>query len=143
MNITLYVDGAVSGNPGPGGAAAILVATDHAGSVLKERELSWQLGKTTNQRAELEAVYRGLQHLTAPATLQIVTDSQYVIGAFTGNKIRANHDLIHAIQALIRDRQHTVTWVWIRGHNGHRENTRVDQLATAARNRAKSTARSP
>lgn len=129
--ITLYTDGACSGNPGPGGWGAILVASDEAGNVLKEMELSGGEANTTNNRMELTAVIEGLKQLKRPTAVRVVSDSQYVVNTMTrGWKRKANHDLWRQLDDLAR--QHTITWEYVKGHAGHEYNERADQLATAA-----------
>ncbi len=140
--ITLYSDGACSGNPGPGGWGAIL---RYKGT---EKELSGGEKETTNNRMELMGVISGLESLKEPCQVTVVTDSQYIANAFTqhwldnwqkngwktaGKKPVKNKELWERLlkQAAI----HQLGWQWIRGHSGHPENERCDQLAVAARDR--------
>jgi ribonuclease HI len=135
--VELFTDGACLGNPGPGGWAALL---RYKGS---EKELSGGAASTTNNRMEMQAVIEGLKTLTRPCAVNIVTDSQYVLKGMTewidGWKRRnwrtadkqkvKNVDLWQELDALISG--HRVTWTWVRGHDGHVENERVDALARA------------
>ena len=137
--IELFTDGACSGNPGPGGWAAILRSGDH------ERELSGGEAHTTNNRMELTAVIEGLSAIKAPSRVSIHTDSKYVMdGArswIVGWKARGwktadkkpvkNEDLWRALDKQ-QQRHLSVTWTWVRGHSGHVENERADRLAREA-----------
>ncbi|MDK3161759.1 ribonuclease H [Kamptonema cortianum] len=130
-DITLYTDGACSGNPGPGGYAAILVARDDKGRIIKTLEITGGEPETTNNRMEIRAVIEGLRALTAPAALTIVSDSQYVIKTMTqGWKRKKNEDLWAELDAQLA--RHHVTWQYVRGHDGHEYNERCDRLAVAA-----------
>jgi len=137
--VTIYTDGSCLGNPGPGGYAAILLAGDH------RLELSQGYAGTTNNRMELMAAIAGLETLKVKSAVELVTDSQYVKKAFTdrwlvgwkknGWKTAAkqpvkNQDLWRRLDALIQ--AHEVSWRWVRGHAGHTENERCDELARAA-----------
>jgi ribonuclease HI len=137
--VTIYTDGSCLGNPGPGGYAAILLAGPH------RKELSQGFAGTTNNRMELMAAIAGLESLKTKSSVTIVTDSQYVKKAFTdrwlagwkrnGWKTAAkqpvkNQDLWKRLDALIQ--AHEVAWSWVRGHSGHPENERCDELARAA-----------
>ncbi|HEC07008.1 ribonuclease HI [Thiolapillus sp.] len=133
--VTLYTDGACKGNPGPGGWGALL----RYGEV--EKELWGGEEATTNNRMELQAVIEGLSALTRPSSITIVTDSQYVKNGMTqwihnwkrnGWKTAArkpvkNADLWQQLDALVQ--KHDVHWEWVKGHSGHPENERADQLA--------------
>lgn len=136
--IQLFTDGACLGNPGPGGWGALLRAGSH------EREISGAEADTTNNRMELMAVIAALEALKKPSELTIYTDSQYVQkGAeewMAGWKRRGwktaggdpvkNRDLWERLAAALLP--HKTRWQWVRGHNGHVENERVDQLARRA-----------
>ncbi len=136
-----YTDGACSGNPGPGGWGAILIARE-GDTVVKERELKGGEAQTTNNRMELLAAINALETLAKPSTLTVVTDSAYVKDGITkwiygwkakgwkkkGGEIK-NIDLWKRLDAA-RDR-HDVTWEWVKGHAGHPENERADELARA------------
>jgi ribonuclease HI len=133
--IEIYTDGASSGNPGPGGYGAILRSGNHY------KELSEGFRKTTNNRMELLAVIKALEALKSPnQTVVIYSDSKYVIDAiekrwvyswlqkgFTGKK---NKDLW--LRYLTVSKLHNIKFVWVRGHAGHKENERCDELAVAA-----------
>ncbi|NCD71841.1 ribonuclease HI [Mucilaginibacter agri] len=133
--IEIFTDGASSGNPGPGGYGVVLRAGKHY------KELSEGFRKTTNNRMELLAVIKGLEALKTPnQDVVICSDSKYVIDAiekrwvygwvkkgFAGKK---NKDLW--MRYLEISKLHKIRFVWVRGHNGHPENERCDQLAVAA-----------
>jgi len=135
-----YTDGACSGNPGPGGWGVLLVARD-GGQVIKERTFSGGEAMTTNNRMELMAAITALESLTRPTTLTVITDSNYVKGGITGwlhswkkngwktaaKKPVKNVDLWQRLDAA--QAQHKVTWEWVKGHSGHPENERADELA--------------
>ncbi|MBN9555178.1 MAG: ribonuclease HI [Alphaproteobacteria bacterium] len=137
--IELFTDGACSGNPGPGGWAAILRSDAH------ERELSGGETHTTNNRMEMTAVIEGLRAIKTPADVSIHTDSKYVMdgarswlpnwkkrGWKTADKKPVkNEDLWRALDEQ-QIRHLSVTWTWVRGHSGHVENERADQLAREA-----------
>ncbi|WP_179380064.1 ribonuclease HI [Jannaschia marina] len=137
-----YTDGACSGNPGPGGWGALLVARDGE-AVLKERELKGGEADTTNNRMELLAAIHALEALERPSTLTVVTDSAYVKGGITAwmhgwkkngwktstRKPVKNEDLWKRLDAARA--RHDVTWEWVKGHAGHPENERADALARA------------
>ncbi|PRY76049.1 ribonuclease HI [Yoonia maritima] len=137
-----YTDGACSGNPGPGGWGALLIARD-GDKVLKERELNGGEAHTTNNKMELLAAITTLETLDRPTKLTIVTDSSYVKDGITGwihgwkkrgwktasNKPVKNEDLWRRLDAAVQT--HDVTWEWVKGHAGHPENERADELARA------------
>jgi len=133
--ISIWTDGACSGNPGPGGWGAVLRWNGH------EKELSGGEAMTTNNRMELIAAAEALEALKRPSTVDLYTDSQYVRGGIMSwmknwkrNEWRTadkkpvkNADLWKRLDAA-RDR-HDVTWHWVRGHAGTEGNERADQLA--------------
>ncbi len=140
VQLFAFTDGACSGNPGPGGWGALLQAKDGE-TVVKERELSGGEPETTNNRMELLAAINALEALDRASTLTVVTDSAYVKGGITewmhgwkrkgwktaSNKPVKNEDLWKRLdQAAAR---HAVTWQWVKGHAGHPENERADELA--------------
>ena len=145
MKVEIYTDGSARGNPeGPGGYGAILRYTDPKGTV-HERELSGGYRRTTNNRMELMAAIAGLEALTKPCEVTLSSDSQYLVKAFTDHWIDGwqkkgwmrtktepvkNIDLWKRLLAAMTP--HRVSWVWVRGHNGHAFNERCDRLATAA-----------
>ena len=127
--ITMYTDGACSGNPGPGGWATILRWNGH------EREVTGRELQTTNNRMELTAVIEGLAALKKPCSVTVITDSQYVIGIMTLSwKRKANRDLLAKLDALCVE--HDVTFTHVRGHAGHPMNERADRLACRERDTA-------
>ncbi len=137
-----YTDGACSGNPGPGGWGALLIAREGA-SVLKQRELQGGEADTTNNRMELLAAINALEALDRPSILTVVTDSAYVKGGITGwmhgwkkngwktstKKPVKNVDLWQRLDTA--QTRHRVTWEWVKGHAGHPENEKADALARA------------
>ena len=137
-----FTDGACSGNPGPGGWGALLQAREGE-AVSRERELSGGERLTTNNRMELMAAIAALEALERPSAITIVTDSAYVKGGLTGwihgwkrngwrtadKKPVKNEDLWRRLDAAAQ--RHTVTWEWVKGHAGHPENERADELARA------------
>lgn len=137
-----YTDGACSGNPGPGGWGALLLARDGE-TVLKERELKGGEAHTTNNRMELLAAINALDALERPSPITVVTDSTYVKNGVTGwihgwkrngwktadKKPVKNADLWQALDTA--QARHQVRWEWIKGHAGHEENERADALARA------------
>ncbi len=128
--IVIYTDGACSGNPGPGGYAAILVAYDVRGQVVKEREITGCSKDTTNNRMEMTAVIEGLKTLARQSEVTVVTDSKYVMNTITqGWKRKKNRDLWEQIDDLCAT--HQVRWEYVRGHAGHEYNERCDKLAVA------------
>ena len=134
--IYLFTDGSSRGNPGPGGFGAILRYGAH------EKELAQGYRRTTNNRMELLAVIRGLEAVTNPALpVTVVTDSRYVVDAVMKKWVdgwlrkpdfggKANPDLWRRLVPLLKLRP--VEFKWIRGHNGHAENERCDELAVAS-----------
>ncbi len=137
-----YTDGACSGNPGPGGWGVLLIAKK-GDTVLKERELKGGDAETTNNRMELLAAIEALEALERPSSLTIVTDSAYVKNGVTGwihgwkangwrtaaKKPVKNEDLWRRLDEA--QNRHDVTWEWVKGHAGHPENERADELARA------------
>jgi ribonuclease HI len=133
--VELYTDGACLGNPGPGGWAALLRFNG------TEKELSGGDPGTTNNRMEMQAVIEGLKALSRPSTVTVYTDSQYVQKGITewingwkarGWKTAAKKPVKNVDLWLELDKtqeRHSVTWQWVKGHAGHPENERVDDLA--------------
>lgn len=153
FDVTLYTDGACSGNPGPGGWGCLL---RHRASNM-EKEHSGGDPAATNNKMELQAVISGLQALTRPCRVQVVTDSQYVVKGCTewmpgwkrngwrrkeGKSFKPllNVEYWQALDELLS--RHQVAFRWIKGHAGHAENERCDQLAVSAAQRAVSLGRS-
>ena len=136
-HVQIFTDGACKGNPGKGGWGALLRIGEH------EKELVGSDPETTNNRMEMTATIRALEALTQPCKVTLHTDSKYVIDGITkwvfgwqrkgwktaDNKPVKNEDLWRALLAAAR---HTVEWVWVKGHDGHVENERVDKLASDA-----------
>lgn len=137
-----YTDGACSGNPGPGGWGTLMLAREGA-RVVKTRELKGGEANTTNNRMELLAAIHALEALERPSEITIVTDSTYVKNGVTlwihnwkkngwrtaAKKPVKNDELWKRLdQAQAR---HGVTWKWVKGHAGHEENERADELARA------------
>jgi len=137
-NVTIYTDGACSGNPGPGGWGAILVSGAH------RKEISGGKRQTTNNRMELTAAIEALKMLKEPATVDLFTDSTYLQRGMTewlatwkenawrrksGRRLLPvkNEDLWRELDGLVS--RHRVTFHWLAGHAGHRENERCDSLA--------------
>lgn len=134
--VEIYTDGACSGNPGPGGWGALLRWKD------TEKELSGGEAETTNNRMELTAVIEALKALKVRCVISLYTDSKYVMDGVnewlpnwkknnwrTSNKKSAvkNIDLWQQLDSLLE--KHEILWNWVKGHNGHPENERVDKLA--------------
>ncbi len=140
--VEIFTDGACSGNPGPGGYGVILRYNGHI------KELSGGDSATTNNRMELTAVIRALDALKEPCKVTLTTDSQYVVNSVEKkwlynwekkNWIRSkndpvpNTDLWKQLIPLLE--KHEVKFVWVRGHNGHPENERCDELAVIERDK--------
>lgn len=137
-----YTDGACSGNPGPGGWGVLLQAKDGE-SLLKERELKGGEADTTNNRMELLAAINALESLGRATPITVITDSAYVKNGVTGwihgwkrngwktaaKKPVKNADLWMRLDEA--QARHDVTWKWVKGHAGHPENERADELARA------------
>ena len=142
--VGIFTDGACLGNPGPGGWGVLLRTGGH------ERELSGGEAMTTNNRMELTAAIMGLEALKRAAKVTLWTDSTYVRDGITrwirgwkangwrtaDRKPVKNVDLWQRLEAAAAP--HTIDWRWVRGHDGHPENERVDQLASAAARAAQS-----
>lgn len=138
--VRIYTDGSCEPNPGPGGWAALLRWDG------QEETLTGSERETTNNRMELTAALRGLEALNQASRVEIYTDSEYLKRGITewlpgwrarnwrrrGGELK-NVDLWKALDAILR--LHQVSWHWVRGHAGHRENERVDGLAREAMRR--------
>ena len=136
--VEIFTDGACKGNPGPGGWGAILRMGAH------EKELAGSDRATTNNRMEMTAVIKALEALSEPCAVSLHTDSKYVIDGITkwvagwkrngwknaSKQPVRNTDLWHELIAA--ELRHKVKWVWVKGHSGHPENERADQLASNA-----------
>jgi len=135
-----YTDGACSGNPGPGGWGALLIARDGE-TVVKERGICGGAADTTNNRMELTAAIKALEALERASEITVVTDSSYVKDGLTkwifgwkrngwktaNKKPVKNVDLWKQLDSA--QARHTITWEWVKGHAGHPENERADELA--------------
>lgn len=133
--VEIFTDGACRGNPGPGGWGAILRFKG------KEKTLHGGERETTNNRMEMMAAISALESLTRPCRVHLTTDSQYVMKGITewmanwkkrgwktaGRQPVKNVDLWQRLDKALT--QHEVTWEWVRGHTGHPENERADELA--------------
>lgn len=133
--VEIFTDGACKGNPGPGGWGALLRYGDH------EKELCGGEARTTNNRMELMAVIAALEALTRPSRVRVTTDSQYVKrgvnewmarwkrnGWLTAERTPVkNQELWERLDRALS--AHRVEWHWVRGHTGHPENERADELA--------------
>lgn len=140
MTVEIFTDGACSGNPGPGGYGAILRYGDNV------KEISGGAAQTTNNRMELTAVVEALSALKRPCTVILTTDSKYVCDSISkgwakswqknnwvksDKKPALNSDLWEKCLQLLE--KHDVTVKWVKGHAGHPENERCDELAVAQR----------
>jgi ribonuclease HI len=135
QRVTIYTDGACSGNPGPGGWGAILTFADH------KRELKGGEPHTTNNRMELMAAISGLEALKRPCAVDLYTDSEYLRNGITAwiktwkkngwrtadKKPVKNVDLWKRLDEALS--AHRVSWHWVKGHAGHALNERADELA--------------
>lgn len=134
--VEIYTDGACSGNPGPGGYGVILKYNENV------KELSGGASNTTNNRMEMTAVISALEALKEPCNVDLYSDSKYIIDAITkgwakkwqaNNWIKSdkkkalNSDLWEKLLCLLE--KHDVNFIWVKGHAGHPENERCDQLA--------------
>lgn len=136
--VEIFTDGACRGNPGPGGWGALLRYRD------QEKQLSGAEPETTNNRMELYAAIAALEALNKPCQVELTTDSQYLRQGITewlanwkrrnwktaGRKPVKNQDLWERLDRAAQ--RHQINWHWVRGHSGHDENERVDQLANEA-----------
>ena len=134
--VEIFTDGACSGNPGPGGWGSIIVYGQH------ELALSGGEANTTNNRMELMAAIEGLSRLKEPCEVTLYSDSKYLVDAITlgwvykwrsagwkrGKEPAKNPDLWEKLLSLLE--RHTVSFVWVKGHDGHAYNERCDKLAT-------------
>ena len=145
MQVRIYTDGAARGNPdGPGGYGTVLEYTDTKGN-LHTKEISQGYVQTTNNRMELMAVIAGLEALNRPCDVELYSDSQYVVNAFNQHWIeswikkgwkRGKNEPVKNVdlwQRLLKAKEpHHVTFIWVKGHDGHPQNERCDTLATTA-----------
>lgn len=139
MLVYLYSDGSSRGNPGPGGFGTVLHYNDSKG-VLHSLEITEGYRKTTNNRMELLGVIKGLEALNRPCEVQVVSDSKYVTDAFNLHWIdgwkKKNYKNVKNLDLWFRlfeaMKPHNVTFNWVKGHAGHPENERCDELATGS-----------
>ena len=145
MFVRIYTDGSARGNPdGPGGYGTILSYVDSNGTE-HLRELSAGYKKTTNNRMELMAAIAGLEALIKPCTVELYSDSQYLVNAFNQNWIdgwikkgwkRGKNEPVKNVdlwkRLLEAMKPHEVKFIWVKGHAGHAQNERCDYLATSA-----------
>ena len=145
MQVDIYTDGAARGNPdGPGGYGTVLEYRDTKGN-LHTKELSQGYRKTTNNRMELMAAIAGLEALNRPCQVNLYSDSQYLVDAFNQHWIenwvrkgwkRGKNEPVKNIdlwkRLLAAKEPHQVTFIWVKGHDGHPQNERCDALATGA-----------
>ena len=145
MRVKIFTDGAARGNPdGPGGYGTVLEYVDTKGQ-LHTREFSCGYKKTTNNRMELMAAIVGLEALNRPCDVELYSDSKYVVDAFNQHWIdswlmkgwkRGKNEPVKNVdlwQRLLKAKEpHKVTFIWVKGHDGHPQNERCDVLATTA-----------
>ena len=145
MHVKIFTDGSARGNPdGPGGYGTVLEYVDTKGQ-LHTKELSCGYKKTTNNRMELMAAIVGLEALNRPCEVELYSDSKYLIDAFNQHWIdswilkgwkRGKNEPVKNVdlwQRLLDAKQpHKVTFIWVKGHDGHPQNERCDVLATTA-----------
>ena len=145
MFVKIYTDGAARGNPdGPGGYGSVLEYVDTKGE-LHVKEISQGYVRTTNNRMELMAVIAGLEALNRPCTVEVYSDSQYVVNAFNQHWVdgwikkgwkRGKNEPVKNVdlwkRLLDAKSRHSVTFHWVKGHDGHPQNERCDELATTA-----------
>lgn len=145
MLVKIYTDGSARGNPdGPGGYGVVLEYVDTKGQ-LHTKELSAGYKKTTNNRMEMMAAIRGLEALNRPCQVELYSDSQYLINAFNQHWIdgwikkgwkRGKNEPVKNVdlwkKLLEAKAPHEVSFIWVKGHDGHPQNERCDKLATTA-----------
>ena len=137
--VEIYTDGACSGNPGPGGWAAVLIYNG------KEKEISGSVPQTTNNRMEMVAAISGLKTLKFPCRVNLASDSAYLVNAFNSGWLQnwqrngwknsrkdpvENRDLWEELLEL--SKTHDVQWIKVKGHADNKYNNRCDELAVAA-----------
>ncbi len=145
MQVKIYTDGAARGNPdGPGGYGTVLEYVDSKGE-LHTKEISQGYQRTTNNRMELMAVIAGLEALNRSCEVELYSDSKYVVDAFNQHWIdgwmkkgwkRGKNEPVKNVdlwKRLLKAKEpHHVTFIWVKGHDGHPQNERCDTLATTA-----------
>lgn len=129
--VTIYTDGSTEPNPGESGFAAVLVCEDENGREIARKTVYGYEATSTNQRAEISAAIIGLQALTKPTVVTVISDSKYVTQTMTGAyRVGANADLWAVLFEVAR--QHTVTWLWVKSHTGHEGNELAHEAAVRA-----------
>ncbi|MFQ9510442.1 MAG: ribonuclease HI [Lachnospiraceae bacterium] len=145
MEVKIYTDGSARGNPdGPGGYGTVIHYIDPSGK-LHVKEMSAGFKQTTNNRMELLAAIVGLEALNRPCTVTLYSDSQYLVKAFNDHWIdgwikkgwkRGKNEPVKNVdlwkRLLAAKQAHDVSFVWVKGHDGHEQNERCDFLATSA-----------
>ena len=145
MKVTIYTDGSARGNPdGPGGFGTVIHYVDGAGT-LHVKEISGGYKRTTNNRMELMAAIAGLEALNRPCEVALYSDSKYLVDAFNQHWIegwirkdwkRGKNEPVKNVdlwKRLLKAKEpHQVTFIWVKGHNGHAMNELCDTLATRA-----------
>ena len=145
MLVKIFTDGSARGNPdGPGGYGTVLDYVDPKGE-LHTREFSQGYKKTTNNRMELMAAIVGFEALNRSCEVELYSDSKYLVDAFNQNWIdswlkkgwkRGKNEPVKNVdlwkRLLKATEKHQVTWIWVKGHDGHPQNERCDVLATTA-----------
>ena len=145
MLVKIYTDGTARGNPdGPGGYGSVLEYVDTKGE-LHVKEISQGYVRTTNNRMELMALIAGLEALNRPCEVEVYSDSQYVVNAFNQHWVdgwikkgwkRGKNEPVKNVdlwkRLLEAKEKHSVTFHWVKGHDGHPQNERCDELATSA-----------
>ncbi|MTI79299.1 MAG: ribonuclease HI [Firmicutes bacterium] len=139
QHVSIYTDGACSGNPGPGGYGAVMIYGEH------QKELSGAYDNTTNNRMEMMAVIKGLENLKRPCNVTIYSDSRYLVDAMTKgwvkkwqrnnwmrNKTEQAKNVDLWVKLMEQMEQHQVEWVWVKGHADNELNNRADALAVNA-----------
>lgn len=137
--VVIHTDGGCKGNPGPGGYGAVLVAGRH------RKELSAGYRLTTNNRMELRAAIAALELLREPCDIELHSDSKYLVDAMTKKWVDGwkRKNWVTAAKSPVKNRDlwirlttaaspHRISWRWVKGHAGHRENERCDELANLA-----------
>lgn len=137
--VIIHTDGGCKGNPGPGGYGAILVSGQH------RKELSAGFRHTTNNRMELRAAIAALEFLNQPCEIELHSDSKYLVDAMTKKWVDGwkRKDWVTAAKTPVKNRDlwqrltaaatsHRIDWRWVKGHAGHRDNERCDELANIA-----------
>lgn len=145
MNVRIYTDGSARGNPdGPGGYGTVLEYVDSMGQ-LHVKELSAGYKKTTNNRMEMMAAIAGFEALNRPCSVELYSDSKYLVDAFNQGWLdnwikkgwkRGKNEPVKNVdlwkRMLEAKKPHQVKFIWVKGHDGHPQNERCDQLATTA-----------